>query len=485
MDRIAIEDYGIPGYTLMQGAASAAFNVLTRQWPEAKKLLVLCGRGNNGADGYLLACQAMSAKLDVTVLAMVDPAMLQGDAAQAARAWRELQGHTLNLDDADTCLSESDVLIDALLGTGLQRDVEGEWVTLIEKVNASGKPVLAVDVPSGLQADTGIVMGAAVRADVTVSYIGLKQGCFTAQGQQHCGKLIFDDLDIPQEIYAKIRSDKTRLCVNEISTHLPQRKPDCHKGKNGHVLVVGGDHGMSGAVQLAALGAARAGAGLVSIATRQIHHAMVSANHPELMSHAIETAGELSVLIKKATVIVIGPGLGQSAWGKALFSAALESELPLVVDADGLNLLASEHVRRGRWVITPHPGEAARLLSGTTRGVQQNRFKSVRELADQYNAVAILKGNGSLIYAPDQKHTWLCEQGNPGMATAGMGDILSGIIAALIAQGLSLENAARIGVLVHASAGDEAAKEGERGMMATDLLDSIRQYVNPGREVVK
>jgi len=478
MDRIAIEDHGIPGYTLMQRAASAAYDALIQHWPASKKIIVLCGAGNNGGDGYLFACQASAAGLDVSVLAMTDVQALQGDARQAAMAWHNLQGKILSMEEVGSCIHSSDVLVDALLGTGVQRDVEGDWLQLIEWINDSGKPVLSIDIPSGLQADTGVVMGIAVRANVTVSYIGLKQGCFTAQGPEYSGKLVYDDLQIPPVIFEAMHADTTVLAHDLIGVNLPARKLDCHKGLNGHVLVVGGDHGMSGAVQLAASGAARAGAGLVSIATRRIHHAVITANHPELMCHAVESAADLSVLLKKVTVVIVGPGLGQSDWGKELLSVVLQTRLPLVVDADALNLLAADPVQRGHWVLTPHPGEAARLLSCATQKVQRDRFKSVQALADQYNAVAVLKGNGSLVFSRERQHVWLCSQGNPGMATAGMGDILTGVIAALIAQGLSLENAARIGVMVHASAGDDAAKEGQRGMMATDLLGGIRRWVN-------
>lgn len=258
---------------------------------------------------------------------------------------------------------------------------------------------------------------------------------------------------------------------------LGARPRNTHKGDYGRVLAIGGDHGMPGAVRLAAEAAARVGAGLVSIATRSAHAAHISAQRPELLCYGVEHANELRPLLSAASVVVIGPGLGQSPWARQLFSAVLETDLPCVVDADALNLLAAESVVRDAWVLTPHPGEAARLLACTGAEIQADRFNAVREVRRRYGGVVVLKGAGTLVAAGDEP-VGICAGGNPGMASAGMGDVLSGVIAALIAQGLSLRDAARLGVWLHAEAGDRAASAGERGLLASDIMPHLRSLVN-------
>ena len=258
---------------------------------------------------------------------------------------------------------------------------------------------------------------------------------------------------------------------------LPPRSRASHKGDYGHVLVVGGDHGMAGAVRLAGEAAARTGSGLVSIATCLVHAAAIAAARPELMCHGVECARDLRPLLQRASVVAIGPGLGQSAWARDMLAAVLQTHLPLVVDADALNLLAQEPTRRDDWILTPHPGEAARLLGITTEQIQADRLHAVQTLQQRYGGVCVLKGAGSLVCAPES--IALCEVGNPGMASGGMGDVLTGIIAALLAQGLSLVDAACAGVYIHAKAGDRAAQDGERGLLASDLMPYLRPLVNP------
>ncbi|OGT33980.1 MAG: NAD(P)H-hydrate dehydratase [Gammaproteobacteria bacterium RIFCSPHIGHO2_02_FULL_39_13] len=264
-----------------------------------------------------------------------------------------------------------------------------------------------------------------------------------------------------------------------LSQQFKKRDRSAHKGDFGHVLVVGGDVGMGGAVSMCAEAALRVGAGLVSVATHEEHIAAINAARPEVMCHAVSHATKLNSLIQKATVIVIGPGLGKRSWSRELFDAALKTEKPIVVDADALNLL-SEHLRKNnQWILTPHAGEAGRLLQCTAEQVQCDRVGSIKKLSAQYGGVIVLKGAGTLIQFSDELPC-LCEAGNPGMATAGMGDVLSGVIAGLLAQHFSLVNSAKTGVLLHAMAGDLAAKEkGERGMLATDLMPYLWKLVNP------
>ncbi len=479
LDRLAIEEHGIPGFTLMQRAARAAYQLLRQQWPQAQRLLVLCGAGNNGGDGYLLATLARADGMQVSVTRLGDPQHSSADASRARQQWRDGGGSEVGADDLDAALQSADVIVDALLGTGLQRDVGSDWADLIKTVNQLGTPVLSIDVPSGLHADTGAVMGVAISAQATITYIGLKQGLFSGQGPDYCGQLLFDDLDVPAAIFTRVASSTHVLDGARLKTLLPPRSPSCHKGQCGHVLVIGGDHGMAGAVRMAAEAAARVGAGLVSVATRPGHTAVVNANRPELMCHGIEHPRDLKPLLDRASVVAIGPGLGQTDWAQALLAEVMETQLYLVLDADALNLLAARPNKRGRWILTPHPGEAARLLESSVAEVQQDRFRAVDAISERYNCITVLKGAGTLVQGAQESDVFLCRHGNPGMATAGMGDVLSGVIAALLAQGLALTDAACNAVYIHAVAADRAARQGQRGLLASDLYPHLRDLVNP------
>ncbi|HEV2321881.1 MAG TPA: NAD(P)H-hydrate dehydratase [Gammaproteobacteria bacterium] len=475
LDRAAIEGAGIPALELMQRAGLGAWRILANQWPGAERVLVLCGAGNNAGDGYVLAAEARVQGRRVTLLTLADPIKLPATAA-------EMRGRYLKAGGVETRfngkLPLADVIVDALLGTGLDRPLQGEWLRAVEAVNAASIPVLSLDIPTGLNADTGVEMTGAVRADVTVTFIGLKTGLFTGAGPECCGLLRFDDLEVPASVYTSTLPRALRLRSSGMrEQHLPARRRDAHKGDFGHVLVVGGDHGMGGAARLAAEAALRSGAGLVSVATRREHVQALLAGLPEAMVRAVEAPEELPPLLARSSVVAIGPGLGQDVWGMALLEQILATSLPLVVDADALNLLAKSPWKRGNWILTPHPGEAARLLGSDTARLQGDRYAAAEDIARCFGAVTVLKGSGSLIAAPGET-TSVCTAGNPGMAAPGMGDVLSGVIAALVAQGLGLPDAARMGVYVHASAGDLAARQGERGLMARDLMEPLRRLVN-------
>jgi NAD(P)H-hydrate epimerase len=378
-----------------------------------------------------------------------------------------------------SALAQCDVIVDALLGTGLKGEVTGEWLQAISAINACGRPVLAIDIPSGLHADTGRALGAAVRADATITFIGLKQGLFTGFGPDHAGHVAFDALAVPAGVYRGVPSSATRLSAEFVRQMLPARARSAHKGDFGHALIVGGDHGMGGAARMAAESAARVGAGLVSVATRASHVVALNAGRPELMCSGVASEQELRPLVERANVIGIGPGLGQSDWSRKMLAVALESKRPLVIDADGLNLLAQAPAQRDDWVLTPHPGEAARMIGQRVIDVQNDRFAAARELQQRFGGVVVLKGAGTLIATPDLAIA-LCNAGNPGMASGGMGDVLTGVIAGFIAQGFSLKDAASLGVQVHATAGDRAARDGERGLLAGDVMAQLRGVVNPG-----
>jgi len=478
LDRIAIEDHCIAGYTLMGRAGAAGFRVMRDRWPRARRIAVVCGLGNNGGDGYIVARLAREAGLKVELMYVGDAARLQGD-AHRARADFEAGGGKPREFDPDR-LGTAQVIVDAVFGTGLEREVTGPWRDAIGAINTSSVGVLAMDIPSGLQADTGAVLGAAVRADVTVSFIGLKRGMFTGAGPEHCGTIEFDALQVPKEVYMHTTASALRISHDILARLLWRRPRTAHKGDHGHVLVVGGDYGMAGAARMAGEAAARVGAGLVSMASRPGHAGAVSGARPELMCHGVETGRDLAGLLGRATVVAVGPGLGRSPWAAQLLGALLDSRLPLVVDADALNLLALEPVARGNWVLTPHPGEAARLLGCTAAEVQADRFAAAQAISGRFDAVCVLKGAGTLVHSGEGP-VHVCDAGNPGMGSGGMGDILTGVIAGLAAQGLDMEDASRAGVYAHSAAADCAAADGERGLLATDLLPHLRHLVNPGR----
>ncbi|HEY2396763.1 MAG TPA: NAD(P)H-hydrate dehydratase [Rudaea sp.] len=473
-DRAAIELHGIAGYTLMQRAAAAAFARLQVRWPQARAVVVVCGGGNNGGDGYVLARLARAAGFDVHVIAL-DVPRAGADAARACADWVAAGGGVL---DADNGLPVADILVDAIFGVGLSRPPEGAAQRWMETLNAAGRPVLALDVPSGLDADAGAVPGVAVRASETVTFVARKRGLFTGAAADHCGVVTLDELGVPAEVFAGTKADATLLEAGALRAWLPVRCNNVHKGTFGHVLAIGGDSGMAGAIRLAGEAALRVGAGLVSVATRSAHVTALNAARPELMARAVDGPQELEAMLDGASVVALGPGLGQRAWGHALWYSALASGKPMVLDADALNLLARDVVALpAQCVLTPHPGEAARLLNCDTQAIAADRFAAVRAMAHRFNAVAVLKGSGTLIATPDGD-TAVCPWGNPGMASGGMGDVLTGVIAGLLAQGLDAWHAARAGVALHALAGDVAARHGQAGTLASDLFEPLRLLRN-------
>lgn len=475
LDRRAIADTGLPGYSLMCRAGQAAFALLRERWPEASRVLVLAGPGNNGGDGYVVAHLAHSMGMTVELLQVGDHGNLGGEAQQA---WSDAFAAGVRMRPWDgEALPGADVVVDALLGTGLRVAPRAPFDAAIAAINASRRPVLALDLPSGLSADTGHAPGAAVQAQATITFIALKQGLLTGRGPALSGELHFDDLEVPSEVLTALAPDSLRLDAAKRELPLAPRARDGHKGDYGHVLVVGGDHGFGGAVLMVAEAAGRVGAGLVTVATQAEHVGALLARRPETMARAVNGAAGLAPLLERASVVVLGPGLGRSAWSRELYAAVLASDKPVVLDADGLNLLAEQPVQRDNWIFTPHPGEAARLLGRTTDEVQADRFTAVRDLVAQFGGTAVLKGSGTLVASADRPVA-VCGYGNPGMASGGMGDVLAGVIGGLLAQRLPL--AAELGVMLHALAADACAMEdGERGLSATDLLPWLRRLVNP------
>ncbi|QHF01512.1 MULTISPECIES: NAD(P)H-hydrate dehydratase [Pseudomonas syringae group] len=460
---------GTSGFELMQRAAHATWRAIRRRWPEASELTVLAGHGNNAGDGYLVASLAHKAGWQVRVLAVGDPAALKGDAALAcaAAAGVDVQPWTGQ--------PLAGVVVDALLGTGLNGQVREPYLSAIKTINACGLPVAAVDIPSGLCADTGRPLGVAVRADLTVTFIGLKMGLLTGDAPDLIGQLIFDDLQADPALVAQASSTARRLDPHCLPVLAP-RPHTAHKGMYGRVLVIGGDRGFGGAALLSAESTLRSGAGMVTLATRPEHVPAALTRMPEIMSAGISSANQLMTLIEAASVLVVGPGLGQDNWGRSLLSAAADADRPQVWDADALNQLAAGHVVLPKQsVITPHPGEAARLLGISTQEVQADRAAAAHALARKFNTVCVLKGSGSLIADVDGRLA-LCDRGHPAMATAGLGDVLAGLVGALMAQHMTPFDAACLAVWLHASAGQKVGAAG-RGMAASDIIPAIRQLL--------
>ena len=463
---------GTPGFELMQRAARATWRALVRQWPTANELCVLAGHGNNAGDGYLVAVLAQRAGWAVRVLAVGDSQRLQGD---AALAHAEAVSENVVIEPWTAQTGLRGIVLDALLGTGLSGDVREPYAGAIAAINASALPVAAVDIPSGLCADTGRILGRAVSADLTVTFIGLKLGLFTGEAADVVGELVFNDLHADPQMLAGAPVSARRLMPGNLP-RLASRAPASHKGKFGHVLLIGGDHGLGGAILLSAQSALRSGAGMVSVATRAEHVPAALARIPEAMVLGTSSANQLMELLQKVSVLVVGPGLGRAGWGRSLLSAASDAALPQVWDADALNLLAEERATLPRdCVITPHPGEAARLLGISTAEVQADRPAAAHALSKKYTAVVVLKGAGSLVAHPDGRLA-LCHQGHPAMATAGLGDVLAGLVGALLAQGMTAFDAACLGVWLHANAGAQQGKFG-RGLAASDLIPVIRQLL--------
>ena len=479
LDHYAIHELNIPAEELMQRAGQAVYEFADQFFAEAERWVVLCGPGNNAGDGYVVADLARQAGKEVTVVALRPVQELEG----AARHWADRYcagGGSVVAYDSPDSVPQAELVIDALLGTGLTEPLRAPYAELVDHINTKLLPVLAVDVPTGLSADTGQVMGSAVEADATLTFIAAKPGLYTADGPDHAGLVKLVDLEPGLRDRAPQQPDARRYCSDDLHGRLPIRPQNSHKGDFGHVWIVGGGPGMSGAVLLAGLGALRAGAGKVSIATHPDHAGELLGFHPELMIHPVGDGDTLAKLVRGADVLVIGPGLGQDDWSMALLQAGLEQNIPLVLDADGLNLLCEiENVNLPPGsVLTPHPGEAARLLGQASDDVQQDRLSAAAALVHACQATVILKGCGSVVAAVDAIPA-LIDAGHPAMATGGMGDILSGVVAAVLADRtegghVDSHEAAITAALWHAVAGAyTAAQIGPAGILASEVADGL------------
>ncbi|MDT0603763.1 NAD(P)H-hydrate dehydratase [Thalassotalea castellviae] len=467
---------------LMERAGHACFRFMHENYPHVSKIFVLCGKGNNGGDGFVIARLAQEMGIHATVYLTTDKDSLVAESKAAFDLLlntnatiifqSELQLTTRFLQENDF-----DLVVDALFGIGFKGKLPPHYIDIIHAVNAYQATVISVDIPSGVDATTGYVATTAMIADVTVTLIVCKQGLFTGMAAQYVGQLYLADLEIGPQFQQAVDSSVEIQGQNNIPEK-PQRHASSHKGDIGLLLSVGGNKGMPGAIRLSSESALRSGAALVAVCCHQENYSIVLNGRPELML-APDDSDQLikSQFYQKAKVLLCGPGLGKNTWSVALFNQVMASKKNCVIDADALHLLAKNFQYKDDWVLTPHPGEAAALLQCTVADIEKDRFKAVRNISQQYGGICILKGAGSLI--SDGKTVWINTSGNSGMATGGMGDVLSGIISALIMQSLTPVDAARLAVFIHGRSADIiATKQGKIGLLASDLFPEIQLLIN-------
>jgi NAD(P)H-hydrate epimerase len=472
---------------LMQRAAQACLDVIQTNQAAPANLLILCGPGNNGGDGWVLARLAQQVGYRVQIAASEPRSEL---AKLAAQAWRDQGGVVTDLTAlAASQIDNADVIIDAMLGNGLDRELSAPFIEAVELINRrkSAGWVLCIDVPTGLNSDTGVALPTAVKATCTVTMIALKTGLVTGDAANYCGELVLADLGVSRAFF-KTPPTLRAIQSSMVSEHLGQRDKATHKGDFGHVLIVGGGPGMSGAALLAGQAALRCGAGKVSIACHKESQLAIATGQPELMVHAV--ANDLTALLKRVTAVVIGPGLGQSPWARALVEQVAQWQGAVVWDADALNSLAAQPIAKPAasvWLFTPHPGEAARLLNLSTSDVNANRLRALTQICQNFQAYTLLKGAGTLVKSPQQQDAWVCRRGSPALAVGGSGDVLSGVVGALLAQQtaeqIPTDQVLAIAAWLHAVAGEMAAKRGERGTLPSDLLGELRTLVNPHQDI--
>jgi hydroxyethylthiazole kinase-like uncharacterized protein yjeF len=499
LDRLSQEKYGIPSYSLMRNAGEAVADLLLRRWPKAvgASVLVVAGKGNNGGDGFVAARKLLQAGVQVRAILLAHAADLKGDAALAHRDYVAVGGAVTELINEDAVAGALQgeppiAVVDAIFGTGLNAEVRGLPRRMIDAINALGAPIVAVDIASGVNADSGAVMGAAVSATLTVTFGYAKYGHASYPGAGLTGDLEIAEIGFAPPAIASIAPRGRLIEATDAASLLKPRSTDSHKGTYGHPLIIAGSRGKSGAAILASRGALRTGAGLVTTAIPESIAAIVAAGQPELMTEpmpdrdghfaAPSAIDQLKLLAAGKTALVAGPGIGVSDATRELVnwlvSEGAQPGRPLLIDADGLNvvaalgpaLLRSAH---GPIVLTPHPGEMARLLGISTAAVNADRIGAAHRLVDLTGAAALLKGARTVIATPDG-HLFVNSSGNPGMATPGMGDVLSGIIGALLGQGMSGGDALALGAFAHGLAADRLVdKIGPVGYLAGDLAAEL------------
>jgi ADP-dependent NAD(P)H-hydrate dehydratase / NAD(P)H-hydrate epimerase len=497
-DRISMETYGILGAQLMENAGRGAAQYILARFETKRRIAVVTGPGNNGGDGFAVARHLLNAGCAVTVFSAVPAESLTGDARLNFEILKKTNADIADLStpesfaDFDARLAEYDLAIDALLGTGVSRDVEGLLDRVISCINASRVPIVSLDIPSGLDADTGHLWGNAVRATATVTFGHIKRGLLLYPGAEHTGELETVSIGAPSAVSEQAGYDGRILSKKMLLPLIPQRKPDCHKGTVGHLLVVGGLSGKTGAATITGNAAIRTGCGLVTVATSLQAQPTLEAKCLEVMvDHIIDatdsplsekSAARVATLLEGKKAVALGPGLGTGPAISHLAVRLLKSlSVPVVVDADGINILADDPSSVARieapMIFTPHPGEMARFINKSVHAVQSDRIGVCRETAQRNHVVVVLKGAHTVVASPDGR-VFINPTGNAGMATAGMGDVLTGIIGGLLAQGIEPLDAALLGVYLHGAAGDRAVcRTGEAGLLASDVILDIPQIL--------
>lgn len=464
---------GIKLVDLMNDAGNAVFQKIIELYPDLSSMLILCGKGNNGGDGYVVARLAAQAGIEVSVLMMSDEHDIKGDALTHFNKLKQTSAFVFSQGDIENLLNnvktnDFDIIVDGLFGIGFKGVLREPHATLVQQINNYPVDVISIDVPSGVNANTGAVNGIAMKAKATVSFIVLKKGLLTGPALECVGDLYLADLKLRENFQARIETQTYWQGSNLLPRLIPQSINN-YKGKNGRILFIGGNENMPGAIRLAGEAALRCGAGLVSIHCHKSNKLAVSYGRPELM---LADVTDLTVEALNETTyeqIAIGPGLGRDEWAEVLFNKCFNSDKPLIVDADGLYWLSQQKVVRGNMIITPHSGEAARLLNCSVEEVEQNRCLAAKQLAQQYNAICVLKGAHSIV--TDGVEIWINSTGNPSMASGGMGDTLTGMIASLLFKVKKPLKAVRLAVYIHGLAADNYVQShGKIGLLASDLM---------------
>lgn len=492
IDRRAIEDYKIPGLVLMENAGRSVAELISNRYPRAGKIAMFCGIGNNGGDGFVITRHLITKGIKVTTFVCGDDKKYKGDALTNYISLQNIDAESINLSDELPGKFDFDLTVDCLFGTGLDREVKGFYKDIIEFINSSDIPAISVDIPSGLDANTARPLGCSIKADCTVTFALPKIGNVIYPGAKYCGDLYLSGITTPQVLENDINIEM--LDAREVKTLFKKRSQDTHKGTYGHLFILAGSPGKTGACVLSATGAQRIGTGLITAGVAESLNTVVEEKLTEAMSEPLPQTKDgllgnaslkkaLGILNDKKTALAIGPGISTSKQTeKFLFDVLKNCSVTTVIDADAITLIAKkpEFLKKLKApaVLTPHPGEMARLIGKNSKQVQNDRIATTRDFATKYGVYLVLKGARTLIGTPEGK-IYINPTGNPGMAAGGMGDVLTGIIGGLLAQGYNAENSCKIGVFIHGLAGDMAAEHiADSGFLAGELADYIPAAMN-------
>lgn len=497
LDRKAIEAYRIPGIVLMENAGRGATEVISNTFPDLQKMkiAIVAGKGNNGGDGFVIARYLLNRRISVKVYLLADPKGLRGDAETNFQIFQRMKGEVISVPSSKDYqkvkkeLEKFDLLIDAIFGTGLDAEVRGYYREVIDHLNTLQKPIVAIDIPSGLDANTGKPFGTAVRASLTITFGLPKIGHVISPGLDYVGKLKLVDIGLPKKLVEEERIQTYLLENDEIRGWLSTpRRPDTHKGDYGHLLVIAGSVGKTGAAAMACEAALRIGAGLVTLAIPKSLNAIMEVKLTEVMTEPLPETPKQTLslrafssilrLCEDKKAVIIGPGIGTFKETQSLILKLIKTlNLPIILDADGLTALATQPktlpTTNRSLILTPHPGEMAKLIRSTPKDVQEDRISISRNFAQSHHVHLVLKGHRSLIATP-KGEVFINPTGNPGMASGGTGDVLTGMIGGLICQGFDILQSLQMAVYLHGLAGDEMAQElGEKSLIARDIIEKI------------